>query len=122
MSRNCSLHTAALALALLACRPIPAAGETTDTRPGIFDPAFRTMMIYEGDNRLGFPIMNLGSSDRITLTFDELAEDRRYLRYRLIHCNADWTPSQLVESEYIDGFNIADIEDYALSQATTCTT
>lgn len=99
--------------------PLVAAGEKTDTRPGIFDPAFRTMMIYEGDNRLGFPIMNLGSSDRITLTFDELAEDRRYLRYRLIHCNSDWTPSQLVESEYIDGFNIAEIDDYALSQATT---
>lgn len=27
--------------------------------------------------------------------------------------------SSSVESEYIDGFNIADIEDYALSQATT---
>lgn len=118
MSRNCSLTPQRWRWRCLPVGPYRRR-ETTDTRPGIFDPAFRTMMIYEGDNRLGFPIMNLGSSDRITLTFDELAEDRRYLRYRLIHCNADWTPSQLVESEYIDGFNIADIEDYALSQATT---
>jgi hypothetical protein len=34
------------------------------------------------------------------------------------HCDANWQPSQLVESEYIDGFNQADIEEYKPSEAT----
>ena len=119
MWRQVHKTVVALAASLIAFTSPAAVNGSADTRSGIFDPAFRSMQIYQGDNRLGFPIANLGSYDTITLSFDELAEDRRYLRYRLIHCNADWSPSQLVESEYIDGFNIADIEDYALSQATT---
>ncbi len=62
--------------------------------------------------------MRLNSDDRIVISFDEIAEDNRWLQYRLIHCNADWQPSRLVESEYLDGFNIADIEDFAYSENT----
>ncbi|MBQ3731760.1 MAG: DUF5103 domain-containing protein, partial [Muribaculaceae bacterium] len=44
--------------------------------------------------------------------------DPHYLRYSVTHCNADWQPSQLVESEYVNGFNYADIEDFEPSEAT----
>ncbi|OJU48581.1 MAG: DUF5103 domain-containing protein, partial [Bacteroidales bacterium 45-6] len=40
-------------------------------------------------------------------------------RYKLIHCNADWMPSGLLEIEYLDGFNDNLVDDYANSQSTT---
>lgn len=91
----------------------------TDTHQSIFDPAFRTLQVTVNDVPQSIPVILLDSGDRITVSFDELAEDRSYLRYSLIHCNADWQPSALVDSEYLDGFNVAEIDDYAFSRATT---
>jgi len=90
-----------------------------DTQSGAFDNSFKTLRISQNGNPLGFPLLILGSDDFIEFSFDELAEDRSYLRYRVIHCNADWSQSDLIESEYIDGFNQGDVEDYSFSKATT---
>ena len=37
---------------------------------------------------------------------------------QLIHCDPHWHPSQLIESEYIDGFNEAPLDDGTYSRAT----
>lgn len=89
-----------------------------NTSTCIFSPRFRTLKISNPDDFMLPPAVRLNSSDRLVITFDEIAEDNSYLQYRLVHCNRDWQPSRLVESEYIDGFNIADIEDYAFSENT----
>lgn len=89
-----------------------------DTSTAIFNPNFKTLQLAVNGNLLVPPILNLNAGDVLTVAFDELAEDRRFLRYSLVHCDADWKPSNLVESEYLDGFNIAEINDYEYSQAT----
>lgn len=89
-----------------------------DTSQGILNPDFRTLIVEKEGSFLSPPVIQLGSSDRIIVSFDEIGEDWSRLQYRLIHCNADWQPSRLIESEYVDGFNFADIEDYAFSGNT----
>lgn len=84
----------------------------------IFNPHFRTLKLTSADNFMSPPAIRLDTDDRLIITFDELGDNFSQLQYRLIHCNADWKPSRLVESEYIDGFNIADINDYAYSENT----
>lgn len=75
----------------------PAAGE--DTRQGIFYPSFRTLEVTLGSNRYVPPVISLhDASDRIVIAFDELSEQRRYMRYSLTHCDARWQPEGLVES------------------------
>lgn len=64
------------------------------------------------------PIIRIGSSDRLNINFDIISEDNEYLRYRIIHCNADWQPSRLMESEYLDGFNEISVDDFAFSSNT----
>jgi hypothetical protein len=90
----------------------------TGTATEIFASTFKSLRTTVEGNLLAPAVINLGSTDKLNISFDELAEDYRYLRYKLVHCNADWTPSQLVESEYINGFNIADIYSYAYSEST----
>ena len=79
---------------------------------------FRTMKVAKEGDFMAPPVIRLGSDERISINFDELAEDYSDLQYRLVHCGPDWKPSRLLESEYLDSFNIADIDDWALSSGT----
>lgn len=96
-----------------------AATPRVNTMTGIFDEHFHTLITRNDDSPSSLPIIRLGSDDRLTIMFDEISDDRSYLRYSITHCNADWQPSGLVDTEVLEGFNIGDIDDYAFSRATT---
>ncbi|MCQ2204258.1 MAG: DUF5103 domain-containing protein [Bacteroidales bacterium] len=51
------------------------------------------------------PIIQLGSEEELLLSFDEIENNQRTLYYSIRHYNIDWTPSDLLEVEIIDGFN-----------------
>lgn len=87
-------------------------------RQGTVDPAFHTLQVSVNDNVLLEPVIPLGGNDVITVSFDELTDEVSDLRYELIHCTADWEPSLLNESEYLDGFNVADVEEAYFSRGT----
>ena len=84
----------------------------------ISDPSVKTVKVSLESNPYFPPILIMGSDDRLNVNFDYLDYDVHYLRYSLQHCNADWRPSQLMESEYATGFNYADITDYEQSYGT----
>lgn len=90
-----------------------------DTMTGIFDPSFKSLQLSVNGDIMAAPILLLDNPGELTISFDELTTDHSYLRYSLIHCNANWTPSQLVESEYLDGFNFGDIDTWDYSRMTT---
>lgn len=90
-----------------------------DTTTAIFDSMFRTLTVTLDGNMMADPVLRLGdNSSQLVFSFDEISNDRSYLRCRILHCNSDWTPSRLVESEYVDGFNFAEIEDFGYSSGT----
>ena len=109
-----------LTLILLAAMlTVLAAESRDDTMTGRFDERIRTLRVSPDGNPFGPPVLVIGSQDRLVFSFDELAEDRSYFRYRIIHCTADWRRSDLVGSEYLPGFNEAPVDDYELSRSTT---
>lgn len=79
---------------------------------------FRSMKVMKEGDFMSCPSIRLGSDEHLIINFDEWSEDYSDLQYRLVHCGPDWKPSGLLESEYLDGFNIADIEDWAFSSNT----
>lgn len=90
-----------------------------DMRQGIFHHGFKTLKVTREDNEFAPPVIMLGDvNDRIRIEFDELSEERRFMRYELVHCDALWRPEGLVASEFLDGFNEGLVEDYDFSQAT----
>ena len=97
---------------------IAMAQDRVDTRVHIFDSNVRSLKVCLANNMYIPPIYMMGSDERLIVNFDYLDYDIHYLRYSVTHCNADWQPSQLVESEYVSGFNYADIDDYELCKAT----
>ncbi|TNJ44644.1 DUF5103 domain-containing protein [Tamlana fucoidanivorans] len=56
------------------------------------------------------PILTLG--DAVILEFDALNGEENDYYYKIKHFNFDWTPSQLVQSEYMDGFDNQRIRTY----------
>lgn len=113
MLRGCIITILTLILTLAAH------GEQTDTRQGVMEGAFKTLQVRLGDDIFAPPVLNLANpGERIVISFDELAEERRYLRYSLVHCDASWQPEGLVDSEFLDSFNEGTVEDYDYSQAT----
>lgn len=95
-----------------------AAGTAENTATAIFDSDFRTLQTKVNGNDMLPPIIIMGSDDVLSVEFDELAAERRYLRYELLHCDAQWRHDRLLPSEYIEGFNEYTIDDYSFSQAT----
>lgn len=85
---------------------------------GIYDEGIRSLAVSNPDDFMAPPVIRLATNDRLRINFDMIGEERSYLRYRLIHCNADWQPSRLLEHEYLDGFNEAEVEDYGYSTNT----
>lgn len=79
-------------------------------------PQIRTVQICSANDSLAIPAVALGADDYIILQFDELEADVRSLYFTLRHCNIDWTPSDLLDIEFFDGFNkVYDAEQYMLS-------
>ena len=95
-----------------------AQGRRVDTRMHIFDDNVRSLKVCLESNMYAPPILMLNGNDRLIVNFDYIDFDVHYLRYSVTHCNADWQPSQLLENEYVSGFNYANIDDYEPSQAT----
>lgn len=64
------------------------------------------------------PIVDLYGSGNLRLEFDDILGGDRDYTYRLIHCDRNWNPSDLMESDYIDGFNDEDIRTFDYSVGT----
>lgn len=94
--------------------------DENDTHTQVADSRFKSLQVRLVGNDYFPPIITLNGDDKIKISFDELSEEQSYLRYSVVHCNADWTPSNLIESEYVSGFNYADITDCKFSLGTLC--
>ncbi|MEO1624637.1 MAG: DUF5103 domain-containing protein [Bacteroidota bacterium] len=64
---------------------------------------------------LSQPIIGLNTNTRLQLEFDDLGEIERNYNYRVILCDADWTPSSISELEYVEGFNGERIREFDYS-------
>lgn len=62
------------------------------------------------------PILKLG--EYVVLEFDVLNGEEQDYYYKIEHFNYDWTPSVLMKSEYLDGFDNQRIRDYENSYNT----
>lgn len=78
-------------------------------------PKVSTLTVRPNENWLYPPIIELNGNDWINIDFDFLDQDVHYFYYTITHCNADWTPSTLSESEYLNGFNNQPIDDHKTS-------
>jgi hypothetical protein len=90
-----------------------------DTMTGIFNERVRTLQVRVDGSIFAPPVVALSGGTPLSIEFDHLDEDRQYLRWRAVRCDANWQPSTLAESEWMQGFNESQIENYEFSRGTT---
>jgi hypothetical protein len=73
-------------------------------REMVMNPLARTVQLYREGWPLSYPVMRLTEDVPLVLEFDDLSSGESTLLYKVLHCNADWTLSELTEQEYLDGY------------------
>ncbi len=73
-------------------------------------------VIFVGPTQDQFPIVMLGET--IRLEFDDTLAIEQDYYYKIVHCDYDWSPSQLLKSQYLDGIDNQRIIDYRNSYNT----
>ena len=81
----------------------------------IYKPNIKSVQLYRTGWDLSYPIIEMNSQDRISLSFDELTDQIKNYSYTIEHCDADWYSSGLAVEEYMSGFAQQPIHDYSLS-------
>lgn len=75
-----------------------------ELREMVIDPNVKTIQIYREGWPLSYPVVKLQGDVPLVLEFDDLSKNPSNLLYKVVHCNSDWTPSDLMEHEYMEGF------------------
>lgn len=65
------------------------------------------------------PMITLDSDETMEFSFDEMSHEYHRYTYHITHCDAQWKPSDLLESEYLNGFNDQPIGNWENSLNTT---
>ncbi|MET1257704.1 type IX secretion system plug protein domain-containing protein [Flagellimonas sp. DF-77] len=79
-------------------------------------PAHIKTIVFKGPTEDQFPVLQLNES--LTLEFDDLTASEQDYYYKIVHCDYDWTPSQLLKSQYLVGMDNQRIIDYENSYTT----
>lgn len=87
-----------------------------------YQPFIKTVQLYpnnsQADREMQTPIISLQSRSGMMLEFDALLEDYLFLQAKLVHCNADWTPSRLSDFQFLSEFNAFDLNEFEYSVNT----
>jgi len=85
----------------------------------IFSPTIKTVQLHKKGWEISYPILKLNSKEKLILSFDDLTDDIGNYYYTFIHCNSDWNPSDLMETDYLEGFPENQLTNYQYSFNTT---
>ena len=88
-------------------------------RTQIINSNIKTLQIGLIGQKFSLPVLELNGSDALQVSFDEMSHGAHAYSYKIIHCNADWTVSDLNTNEYLSGYSTANITDVTKSLNTT---
>ena len=92
---------------LITLMPMYLAGQVQEVNP----PAdIKTITFGTVENATGLPVVNL--YDRLYLEFDVLNNLEEDFYYKIEHFDSDWTPSQLMKTEFLAGMDNLRIVNY----------
>lgn len=87
--------------------------QTEETNPPDY---IKTINFKGNTNETQLPILRLG--EYVVLEFDVLNGNEDDYYYKIEHFNKDWTPSALMKTEFMEGFDNQRIRDYENSYNT----
>lgn len=83
-----------------------------------YEKRFRSVQLYNSGSVLSHAIIRLNSAETLTCAFDEIYPVNDSYYFTVIHCDSDWTVSDLLAAEYIRGMFDKLIDSYEPSLGT----
>ena len=85
----------------------------------IYQANIKTVILSQANNlNIRTPVIRLGTADKLHLSFDHLQAKNEFFQYTFIHCDANWLPSSIYNSEYLEGNLMGNIDDFQFSTNT----
>ena len=79
----------------------------------------QTVLLHPTDYELEKPIIYIDNMvEQLHLQFDILANEAPYLYYTFVHCDNQWSPTDLPKNDYINGFFQDEIDHFTFSLNT----
>ncbi len=85
----------------------------------VYKKSIKSVILHKEGDKLSYPVIFLGSDDRILVSFDDFSDNLQEYQYEIIHCNMDWKASDLFKIDYLEGFQQDKIDNYKYSINTT---
>ena len=87
-------------------------------RDMVYSENIKSMRMHLDGWEVSYPVLDMYGDVKLLFSFDYLGSDNKNFYYTIIHCNADWKPSNLMFFEYAEGFEENQIFDYQSSYNT----
>lgn len=83
----------------------------------VYVPYIKSVTFAHRSLSTSLPIIDLNSEfeGELRLEFDDMEGGFKNYTYSIVHCDKDWYPSDLLEIEYLEGFNNEEIDQFAFS-------
>ncbi len=75
----------------------------------------KTVECYPLGKPFAEPVIELGTQDRLMVSFDDLSPEVNSYSYKIVHCDPDWNSSNLSPFTYLTGFFSNPVENYDYS-------
>lgn len=69
----------------------------------IVKPTIHTVQFEGLDEEEPYPVLRMGTDDKLYLKFDEFSGEIADYQYTVVHCDYNWEPSRLMQNQYLDG-------------------
>ncbi len=83
-----------------------------------YQPSILSVQLHESSFDANPAVLELNSGNVLELSFDDLDFDKKNYSLSFEHCTANWEPSNLMPSEFINGFFEANILNFSFSTNT----
>jgi len=94
--------------------------DDSELKSQVFDKNIKTVILQKSGFEMSEPIIQLQSGEKLQLCFDDLDDAKvKNFRYTIQHCDPYWRASDLIQNQYIDGYQEDYINEYEFSLNTT---
>lgn len=113
-----------LSLFLWACAPLTQSSTFSDSNPKtlefadrVYEPQIETVLLHPtgGDNANLLPAVTKMGEWKLLLEFDDLRNQRDNYSARIVHCNHDWTKSDMMDLDFLKDYNEFNITNFQFS-------
>jgi len=84
----------------------------------VFLKEIHTPQFYRWGWEMSLPLVNLGASDTLVLSFDDFSPEVKSYAYTIRHCDKDWNLTDEEFRLYVEGLEEVSIDDYSYSKNT----